>query len=176
MNTTGYIINAILVLLVVRQLRDRRLDAASLLLPVALVAGAAVYYLHSIPTAGNDLTLELALAASGATMGALCGAATFVRRGDDDVALARAGVIAATLWIAGVGGRMGFAYASDHGLRPSIARFSTGHGITSGGAWVAGFVLMALADVLARLVVLHLRGRRATGYGGVSAGAAIPSR
>jgi hypothetical protein len=46
-NATGYIINAILVLLVLRQIRGSRLDLASLVLPVVLVAGAAAYYLRS---------------------------------------------------------------------------------------------------------------------------------
>jgi hypothetical protein len=175
MDTTGYIINSILVLLVVVQLRERRLDRSALLLPVTLVAAAAAYYLHAIPTGGNDVELELALSVSGAAMGALCGAATIIRRGNDGDALARAGVIAASLWIVGVGGRMAFAYASEHGLGPSIARFSAAHSITSGSAWVAGFVMMALADVLARLLVLHIRGRRITGYRHVSLGARIPS-
>ena len=51
MNATGYIINSILVLLVLRQIRETRLDLVSLVLPVVLVGAAAAYYLHSVPTA-----------------------------------------------------------------------------------------------------------------------------
>jgi hypothetical protein len=159
-NATGYIINAILVLLVLRQIRETRLGLLNLILPVLLVAGAAAYYLRSIPTAGNDLALELTLAATGAVLGALCAVATRVRRGPDGVALARAGWIAAILWIVGIGARMGFAYASDHGGGPAVARFSVAHSITSADAWVAALVLMALAEVIARLAVLRLRARQ----------------
>jgi hypothetical protein len=35
------------------------------------------------------------------------------------------------------------------------------HQITGSAAWVAALVMMALADVLTRLVVIYLRGRRA---------------
>ena len=53
MSATHYIISSVVVLLVLRQIRQARLDLASLLLPVALVGGAAAYYLHPVPTAGQ---------------------------------------------------------------------------------------------------------------------------
>jgi len=159
MNTTGYLINSVLVLLVLRQIREHSLDRRSLVLPLVLVAVAAANFLHTIPTAGNDLELELGLAALGAAMGLLCGLATHLRL-DGGTPLARAGVAAAALWIAGCGARLAFAYGSGHGLGPSIARFSIQHSITGASAWVAALVLMALADVTARTLVLHTRGRR----------------
>jgi hypothetical protein len=159
-NATGYIISSVLVLLVLRQIRWTRLGLLQLVLPVLLVAGAAAYYLRSIPTAGNDLALEITLAATGAVLGALCAFATKMRRGPDGAALARAGWIAAILWIVGIGARMVFAYASDHGSGPAIVRFSAAHSITSGSAWVAALVLMALAEVIARLAILRLRARQ----------------
>ena len=160
MNATGYIINSILVLLVLRQIRETRLNWQSLVLPVVLVAAAAAYYLRSVPTAGNDVVLDLTLAATGAVLGTLCALATRMRRGADGVALAKAGWLAAILWVAGIGARMGFAYASDHGAGPAIIRFSIAHSITSTGAWVAALVIMALAEVTARLAVMWLRGRQ----------------
>jgi len=159
MDTTGYIINSVLVLLVVRQIREHPLDLRSLIRPVALVAVAAAYYLHTIPTGGNDLLLEGGLAATGAVMGALCALTTHLRL-DGETPLARAGVVAAGLWVGGVGARMAFAYAAGHGLAPAVHRFSIAHSITGAAAWVAALILMALADVTTRLVVLHLRGRK----------------
>lgn len=159
MNTTGYLINSVLVLLVLRQIREHRLDRRSLVLPLVLVAVAAANFLHTIPTAGNDLELEVGLAALGATMGVLCGLATHLRV-EGGTPLARAGAIAAALWIAGCGARLAFAYGSDHGLGPSIARFSIQHSITGASAWVAALVLMALADVTARTLILHGRALR----------------
>jgi hypothetical protein len=160
MNATGYVINAILVLLVLRQIRESRLDLISLVLPVALVAGAAAYYLRAVPTAGNDIALDLTLAATGAALGIGCAMATRMRRGGDGVALARAGGVAAVLWVAGIGSRMAFAFFSGHGAGPAIARFSAVHSITSADAWVAALVIMALTEVTARLVVLRLRARK----------------
>jgi hypothetical protein len=160
MNATDYLINAVLVLLVLRQVRETRLTWQILLLPVLIVIGAACYYLRSVPTAGNDVVLDLTLAAVGATLGGLCGLATRLRRGADGVPLSRAGWVAAILWVAGIGARMGFAYATSHGAGPAIGRFSVTHSITSADAWAAALILMALAAVITRLAVLWIRSRR----------------
>ncbi|HEX4657083.1 MAG TPA: hypothetical protein VH307_06840 [Streptosporangiaceae bacterium] len=96
MSATHCIISSVVVLLVLRQIREARLDLASLLLPVALVSGAAAYYLHPVPTAGNDVLLDLTLGAAGALPGALCAPAARIRRGTAGVALVRAG------WLAGI--------------------------------------------------------------------------
>jgi hypothetical protein len=159
-SATDYIINAILVLLVLRQIRENRLDLVSLMLPVLLVGAAAAYYLHSVPTAGNDVALDLTLAAAGAILGVACALSTRMRRGADGVALARASLVAAILWIVGIGARMGFALYSSHGGGPAIARFSIAHDVTSSAAWVAALVMMALAEVTARLVTLRVRALR----------------
>jgi hypothetical protein len=160
MNATDYLINAVLVLLVLRQIRETRLTWQILLLPVVIVIGAACYYLRSVPTAGNDIVLDLTLAAVGATLGGLCALATHLRRGADGVPLSRAGWIAAILWVVGIGARMGFAWASSNGAGPAIGRFSVAHSITSVDAWVAALFLMALAEVITRLAVLWIRSRR----------------
>ncbi len=75
------------------------------------------------------------------------------------------------MWIGGVGARLAFAIAANNGAGPAIARFSVAHHITGSSAWIAALVMMALADVLTRLVVIYLRGRlRAAG----PAAAAVP--
>ena len=162
MNTTEYIINAILVLLVLRQIRERRLDLMSFVLPVALVGVAAMQFLHTIPSGGNDLVLIVSLAAVGALLGGLCGVFTHVRSGADGVALARAGWLAGALWIGGIGSRIAFSLLSEHGFGSSIAHFSVAHHITSSAAWTAAFVLMALCEVLARTATLAIRSREVT--------------
>ena len=172
MNATDYLINAALVLLVLRQIRETRLTWQILLLPVLIVVGAAAYYLRSVPTAGNDLLLDVTLAAAGAALGGLCALFTRLRRGADGTPLSRAGWIAAILWVLGVGARMGFAYATTHGAAPAIERFSVAHSITSVDAWVAALFLMALAEVITRLAVLWARSRRLP----ASAAAEIPAR
>jgi len=158
-----YVINAILVLMVIRQIREHPLDLRSLAAPVLAAAAAAVLFLHSVPAGGNDLALELACVAGGAVMGAIGGLATRLRLGADGRPLGRAGALAASMWVGGVGARLAFAVAAGNGAGPAIARFSIAHHITGSAAWVAALVMMALADVLTRLVVIYLRGRRLAG-------------
>jgi hypothetical protein len=161
--TTMYVINAALVLMVIRQVREHPLDLRSLAGPVIAVGVAAVLFLHSVPLGGNDIALELICVAAGAAMGALGGLTTHLRVGRDGRALGRAGWTAASLWVIGVGARMAFAFAASNGFGPAIARFSAAHQITGSPAWVAALIMMALADVLTRLVVIYTRGRRLTG-------------
>ena len=158
-NITMYLINASLILLVIRQIREHPLDARSLATPVLAVGCAAVMFLHSVPAGGSDLVLEAACVLAGATMGTLGGLATKLRVGAGGRPLGRAGVLAASMWIGGVGARLAFAVAAGNGAGPAIARFSIAHHITGSSAWVAALVMMALADVLTRLAVIYLRGR-----------------
>jgi hypothetical protein len=161
-NITTYLISASLILLVIRQIREHPLDARSLAVPVLAVGAAAVMFLHSVPVGGSDLALEAACVAAGAAMGAISGLATRLRLGADGRPLGRAGVLAASMWIVAVGARLAFAIAAGNGAGPAIARFSIAHHITGSSAWVAALVMMALADVLTRLAVIYLRGRRLT--------------
>ena len=174
MNINMYVVNAVLILMVVRQVREHALDLRSLAVPVLAVGVAAVLFLHSVPLGGNDLALELACVAGGAAMGAIGGLATRLRPGADGRPLGRAGVLAAGMWIAGVGGRLVFAVAASNGAGPAIASFSIANHITGSAAWVAALVMMALADVLTRLVIIYLRGHQLAA-GAPSAGAAIPA-
>jgi len=160
MNINMYVINAVLILMVIRQIREHPLDLRSLAVPVLAVGCAAVLFLHSVPVGGNDIALELACVLAGAVMGAVGGLATRLRLDDGGRPLGRAGALAASMWVGGVGARLAFAVAAGNGAGPAIARFSIAHQITGSAAWVAALVMMALADVLTRLVVIYLRGHR----------------
>jgi len=173
-NITMYLINAILILMVIRQIREHPLDARSLMGPVLAVGCAAVLFLHSVPAGGGDLVLEAACMLAGAVMGGLGGLAARLRLGADGRPLGRAGVVAASMWAGGVGARLAFAVAASNGAGPAIAAFSVAHHITGSAAWVAALVMMALADVATRLVVIYWRGRRLTA-GRAAAPARIPA-
>ena len=170
-----YLINALLILLVIRQIREHQLDLRALAVPVLAVAAAAVMFLHSVPGGGSDTALDLLCVSVGAAMGAIGGLATRLRPGADGRPLGRAGVLAASMWIAGVGARMAFYFAATHGAGPAIARFSLAHHITGPAAWTAALVMMALADVLTRLAVVYLRGRRLTAKATPVTAAAVPA-
>jgi hypothetical protein len=156
MTITDYLLNLFLVGLVVLQVRGHRVTRARLLLPVVATAWVATKFLHSVPTAGNDLVLELGLALAGATLGSLAALATTIRR-DGSGAVAKAGAVAAVLWVLGVGARVAFSLWVTHGGSPAVARFSAAHHITSSSAWAAAFVLMALLEVVSRTGVLYLK-------------------
>jgi hypothetical protein len=111
---------------------------------------------------------------AGAAMGAIGGLATRLRLRAGGWPLGRAGALAASMWVGGVGARLAFAVAAGNGAGPAIARFSIAHHITGSEAWVAALVLMALADVLTRLVIIYLRGHR-LGTGRSAAAARIPA-
>ena len=159
MSTTGYILSAALILVVVRQLRGRRLAGFTLYLPLGIAAYVASKYLHTIPTHGNDLALEIAGIAVGLSLGIASGIATLVYPDHDGVPYARATWIAASLWVVGIGARLGFSLYAQHGGGATIARFSSAHALTM-QAWVAGLILMAIAEVGSRTTVLIVRSRR----------------
>jgi hypothetical protein len=162
MTTTDYLINAVFVFVVLRQARERQLDIRSLVVPLVVVFWVAKMYVHSIPTAGNDLVLVALLACVGVTLGVLCGFSTHVRAGTDGVALARVGWLAGALLITGICARMVFVFAVHNGAEPAIRSFSIAHHIGA-AAWPVALVAMALCEVTARLVTVQLRGRRLTG-------------
>jgi hypothetical protein len=104
MTTTEWITDIALLLIVFRQIKQGRLDAKFVLLPLAIVSFVAVKYLHSIPTDGNDPALIVSLVATGAVLGIGGGIFTRVRVDGRDV-LIKAGAIAAALWVIGMGAR-----------------------------------------------------------------------
>jgi hypothetical protein len=162
MSATDYLLNAVMILVVVVQLRGRRLTARRILLPFAIVAFVAPKYLHGIPSSGNSLVLVATGIAAGLGLGTLCGVYTRVYRDRAGGTFVRATGMAAFLWIVGVGARLGFSVYAEHGGGPSIVRFSTDHALSM-QAWAPAFVLMALAEVVSRTGVLLLRGRRIPG-------------
>lgn len=160
MSAGDYALNALLIAVVIRQVRGKRLTVAGLVWPIALVGVAAVKYLHGIPTAGNDAALVVAGGVVGAGLGAGAGLLTDVRALPGGGLLAKASVPAAVLWVTGTGARMGFALFAENGGAAAIARFSAANRITGASAWTSCLILMALAEVVGRTAALAWRGRR----------------
>jgi hypothetical protein len=165
MSITDYIINIVLIGLVILQIRGSRLDLKTVLRPLILVTAAALYYLRGIPAAGNDLLLYSVIGGAGLVLGIACGATTRVWRASDGFSYAKAGVIAAALWIIGVGSRLGFEEYVTHGGTKAVVSFSLAHDITSQDAWIAAFVMMALAEAISRQIVIRVRAARTSETG-----------
>ncbi|MFB7448054.1 MULTISPECIES: hypothetical protein [unclassified Streptomyces] len=158
MTTTDWITDIALVLVVFRQMREGRIDLKTFLIPLGIVAFVAHTYLDTVPTAGNDLVLIGALMAVGAALGVAGGVYTRIRVAGEHL-LIKAGAVSAILWVAGMGARMGFQVWVQNGGADDVARFSITHHITGDQAWVAAFVLMALTEVVTRLVTIFVRSR-----------------
>lgn len=159
MTTPEYLLNLALVGLVVLQIRGIKVTKAALLFPLAMTLWVATSLLKTVPTAGNDMMLEVGGALLGASLGACAALATAVTR-TGATAVAKAGALAAVLWVAGIGARVGFSLWVGHGGAATVRAFSISHRITGGPAWGTAFILMALAEVVARTGVIYVRTRR----------------
>lgn len=164
MTFTDWLVDIALVLIVVRQLRVSRYDWRAVLIPLAIAAFVAKYYLRGVPTGGSDLLLLVTLTVIGVVFGVASAAVTRVWSDGGRYALVQAGAAAAALWVLGMGSRLAFAVWASHGGAPTLVRFSEQHHLSL-SAWTAALVFMALAEVLSRIAILAWRGRVAANAG-----------
>jgi hypothetical protein len=161
MTITDYVIDILLIVVVALQLRTRELTPRSALRPLVLVVIAGVNYLRGFPVGGNDLLLIVAFALVGVALGTASGVATRVWRDDQGLVLVKAGLLAAALWVAGMGFRFAFAvYAHTDGGLAVVTRLARQLEITSAQAWTTALVLMAFGEVLSRITFLEIRRHR----------------
>jgi hypothetical protein len=160
MTLLDYLVDTLLVLLVVRQIREARWNARAVLLPLAITGYVGYKYLHTIPTGGNDLLLIAGLTLVGVLCGTVSGLATRIRTDGGAYPLVRAGWVAAGIWVASMSARFAFAVWASHGGGPALARFTIDNHLTP-TVWVAALVLMALGEVITRVGVVTYRGYRA---------------
>lgn len=163
MTSSDYLIDSALVLLVLMQIKERRLTTKTLIRPLVILGIAVANYLHGIPTAGNDLVLVGVLSIVGLVIGVASGQTLIMRPGRSGEVLARAGWASAFLWVLGMGSRFGFAVWSSHGGMSSIAHFSVQHSITSGEAWTVALLAMAVFEIVGRTALVAARRQRMQG-------------
>lgn len=168
MSLLDWSIDIVLLLLVVLQLRGRRLGVVQLLLPLALVGIAVAHYAQRLPSTPNGHLLIVLGPVVGLVLGLLAAMATRVWN-RDGAPFARATWLAAALWILGMGFRLAFQiWANSATGGAHLGRFSLEHGIQE-SAWVDGLLFMAVGEVVGRTVLLFVRGRVAR----VRSGAAV---
>jgi len=163
MTFTDYIFDSALVLLVLLQIKERKLTAKAMIRPLVIVAIAVANYLHGIPTAGNDLVLVAVLALVGLMIGAASGQAVMMRCDADGDVLARAGWISGFFWVLGMGSRFAFLIWINNGGAATIGHFSATHSITSGEAWTVALLAMAVFEVCGRSLIMALRRQQLIG-------------
>jgi hypothetical protein len=156
MTTSDYLIDSALVLLVLLQIKERRLTTQAIVRPIIILGVAVANYFHGIPTSGNDLVLICGLALTGATIGIASGLAVLMRRGDQGEVLARAGWASAFFWVLGMGSRFAFLVWTAHGGATAVGTFSLQNSITA-AAWAPALLGMAAFEVLGRSSILALR-------------------
>jgi hypothetical protein len=156
-SASDYIIDILLILVVLRQIRARRLTIKSTYLPVALIAYAGYKYFHTFSPSGNDVLLIAIFAVIGLLLGSFSGATTRVWRREDGVVLAQAGVLAAALWIVGMGFRFGFAiWANTNSGGTSLFNLSKSLDTPNVQyVWTSALLLMAFCEVLSRVGYLQ---------------------
>jgi hypothetical protein len=169
MTITDYLIDSALILLVLLQIKERPITNRQLIRPLVIVGIAVASYLHGIPTTGNDLVLAAALVILGGTIGVLSGQTVLMHRGADGHALARAGWLSGFFWVLGMGSRMAFLVWISHGGSSTITTFSAHHSLSSGEAWTAALLGMAVAEVAGRTAVIAARRRGIEGRGALVA-------
>ena len=160
MTFTDYLLDTVLVLLVVRQIREGRLDRRALLLPLVIVGVVANSYLKTIPTSGNNLYLVAGLTLLGITFGTISALNTRVRSDGGRYPLVKANAVAAGVWIFSMSARMAFSIWATHSAgEATLTRFSIQHHL-NGNVWTAALVLMALGEVITRVGLLAYRGHQ----------------
>jgi hypothetical protein len=160
MHTTDYIIDSVLVLLVVWQIKERPLTFHQLLRPVVIVGIFVALYLKGIPTAGNDLVLVVALSLLGGAIGVASGLTVRMRKNADGLVTGQATWGSAVFWVLGMGSRFAFLIWLNNGGFHTVAQFSAHHSITSSEAWTAALLGMAVFEVLGRTLAQAIRWQR----------------
>jgi hypothetical protein len=162
MTTTDYLIDSVLVLLVLLQIKERTLTTKTLIRPLVIVAVAAANYLHGIPTSGNDLVLVAILAIAGGAIGIASAQTVIMRVGPDGEVLARAGWASGFFWVLGMGSRFAFILWITHSGASTLGQFSVQHAIT-GNAWTVALLAMAVCEVASRSALMAARRQRLQG-------------
>ena len=157
MSTSTYIIDSALVLLVLLQIKERKLTDRQLIRPLIILGVAVASYLKGIPTQGNDLVLLGGLAVLGGMIGIASGVTVIMGRRADGATTFRSGWASGVFWVLGMGSRFAFAWWASHGGASSIATFSAAHHITSDEAWTAALLAMAVFEVVGRTLVMAYR-------------------
>ncbi|GGZ40238.1 hypothetical protein GCM10010387_38280 [Streptomyces inusitatus] len=140
-------------------LGHRRITAVRLAGPVLVSVLVVVACVRSLPTAGNDMSLQLASVGVGVICGLVAGTLLPVHRDDTDRVHTSGGIGYALIWLGCTAAQAVFAYGAEHWFTAAMARFTAEYELSGEKVLVSAAALMSLAMVLARTAALASRAR-----------------
>lgn len=151
---------SILAIILATDLGHRKVTTMRMVRSVAAVAIIVAIFVHSFPTEGNAVPMQLAGAGAGVVGGLIVAALMPAKRETGGEIFTRAGAGYALAWAVLSGARVVFAYGAEHWFTQDLVRFSIENQIGGPEVYANTFVFMSLAMVLTRTGVLLGRSRR----------------
>jgi len=163
MSVSVWIVNLVVLAVVLEaDLGHKKISRFRLIRPLVLGAVVAAFYIGGIVGTGTSLWLELGGVGAGIVLGLAASALMRVYADAGRKPWSLAGPAYAALWVAVVGARLWFGYASNHSLRIPVGTWMFLHHVTS-AVMVDAFIFMAIAMVLTRTASLFVRSRTLRG-------------
>ncbi len=161
MSLLEWVYDAVLAVVVIRQLRTRTYTVNSVLVPIALVALATLRTLRVVPVA--DVGPSIAAAAVGVLLGLASAALTRVevRTG---IARVRASVPSALVWLLGLGIRLFVVIGLQVGQQGLVQDVASAVGVSSPHGAVTVTTFLVVGEVAARVALLTARVWQAAGH------------